>query len=54
MSVYVALFLLVCTFWIREGFSRAGSFRAHEYGSNEKPTCRSPCIQESSVTAYDP
>ncbi len=33
--------------------SREGTFVAADFGSQEIPLCRSACVQESSVTAYN-
>ena len=63
MLLYIAVFLLILG-WIlqvyvqKEGFSweefsREGTFVAADFVSAEIPQCRSACIQESRVSAYN-
>ena len=58
MSIYIALLLVLVLGWIlqsyvKEGFSREGTFVAADFVSNEIPQCRSACIQQSSVSSYN-
>ena len=58
MLLYIAVFLLIVLGlilqrYVKEGFSREGTFVAADFVSNEIPQCRSACIQQSSVSSYN-